>query len=335
MFPTHLPGEDFIYSWYPIGFALAVGLIFGLRGYMKGPQCPSQEKMKGKTVIVTGANSGIGKEVAKDLASRGARVILACRDVEKGQEAVKEITESTRSKNVVFYKLDLASFQSVKDFVTEFKQEENRLDVLINNAGIMCHPQAKTEEGTELHFGVNYLGHFLLTHLLLDELKTSAPSRVINITALAYQLGEINFDDINLEEQEVFKPGTAYSQSKLAMMLFTYKIAKYLEGSNVTVNAVHPGVVKTDAHKYMPFSQNAFLRISLLPVMWMLMKQPLDGAQTVIYAAVAKEEEGVSGKLYADCQLKKFSENVTDEAADKLWDLSLKMTKVQLASEEE
>lgn len=318
-----LPGEDFINSAYPIFIALALGALYGFRSYMRGAQCRSQERLTGKVAIVTGASTGIGLEIARELAKRGAHVILACRDEIKAKAGIDDIKALISDASLEFIKLDLASLQSVRDFVISFSQP--KLDILINNAGIMCHPQERTADGFELHFQVNYLGHFLLTHLLLNKLKASPSSRIINVSAAAYQLGELSdhLDDLQFERRE-YKTGDAYSQSKLAIMLFTHYLAKHLEGSKVTVNAVNPGVVRTNVHRHMPFRKNVVISWSFAPFLWFLMKSSRDGAQTSIHCAVAKEEEGVSGKYYTECKIEEPKPvAVDDETAERLWNISL------------
>lgn len=327
LFPDgKLPGEDFIHSFYPILIAIFLGTLYGIRSYMRGAQCQSRERLAGKIVIVTGGSSGIGLEIARDLAGRGAQVILACRDESRAKAAIDDIKNLAPNSSVQFMKLDLASFQSVRDFVSSFK--ETKLDILINNAGVMCHPEERTADGVELHFQVNYLGHFLLTHLLLDKLKSSPTGgRIINVTASAYKLGELaeHLDDLQFERRE-YKNGDAYVQSKLAVMLFTRKLAKYLEGSKVTVNCVNPGVSRTNIHRHMPFRTNKMVSISFYPFIWFLMKSSRDGAQTAIYCAVAKEEEGVSGKYYSECKVEEPKPvALDDETADHLWDQSLEL----------
>jgi len=322
-FEGKLPGEDFMHSFYPIAIALFFGLIYGIRSYMRGAQSQTQERADGKTAVITGGNTGIGREVARLLAERGARVILGCRDVEKAMVVVEELKTSTGNKNIQVLPLDLASMRSVREFVVLFKQNEARLDILVNNAGVMCHPQAKTEDGMEIHFQTNYLGHFLLTSLLLDLLKAAPDgARIINVTASAYRLGQLDLNDLQYETRE-YKPGAAYAQSKLSVLLMTLYLAKHLEGSKVTVNAVNPGVVRTGIHRHMPFRQNILISLTFAPFVWFLMKTPKDGAQTILQCAIAKEEDGVSGKYYAECKVDKFEEDVGDGVkAEELWQKS-------------
>jgi NAD(P)-dependent dehydrogenase (short-subunit alcohol dehydrogenase family) len=182
----------------------------------------------GKTVIITGANTGIGKETARDLAWRKARVILACRDITKGLKTAAEIIESTGNKDVEVKKLDLATFKSIRKFAKEVNEEEEKISILINNAGYLG-PRKKTTDGLETIFQVNYLGHFLLTDLLLDKIKASSPSRIINVSSAQHTSGKINFDDLQGEKK--YGQFTAYNQSKLAQVMFTKQLANKLQGN--------------------------------------------------------------------------------------------------------
>lgn len=338
MFPAKLPGEDYIYSWYTILIALSVGMVFGFRNYMKGPPCPSREKLTKKVAIVTGANRGIGKEIARDFAERGARVILACRNEEAGKEAAEDIIATSGNKKVSALKLDLASFESIRNFASVINSKRHGLHILVNNAGIMSQPQGETEDGHEMHFGVNYLGHFLLTQLLLPKMKASGGSRILNVTALAYQIAEPDLDDLKFSNRE-YKAGDAYADSKLYILCWTRHMAKLLEripNNKVTVNVYQPGVCNTELYKMMPFYNNTFIRWSFAPLMFILMKGARDGAQTPIYLAVSKEEEGVSGKFYADCRMKEPEELACDEEKSaQLWDISMRLCGLEDANESE
>ena len=216
--------------------------------HFQGGICRSKVRLDSKTMIITGANTGIGKETAIDLAQRGARVIIACRSADRAEAALQDIRCRSGSTNVVYYNLDLASLDSIRRFSQRVLKEEARVDILINNAGIMRCPYWKTEDGYEMQFGVNHLGHFLLTSLLLDRLKEAPAARIVVVSSLGYKRGKINFDDINSEKD--YNPRVAYCQSKLANNLFTVALAKRLKGSNVTVNCLHPGIVWTELGRY-------------------------------------------------------------------------------------
>lgn len=280
--------------------------------------------MRGKTVIVTGANSGIGKALAGELLKLRARVIMACRDLRSAEEAAQDIKKQAGPENgeVVIKHLDLASLRSVRNFCEEVTQEESQVDVLINNAGVYQCPYTKTDEGFEMQLGVNHLGHFLLTHLLLDLLKASAPSRIVVVSSKLYKYGHINFDDLNSENN--YNKAFCYSQSKLANLLFTLELARRLEGTGVTVNALTPGIVRTrlGRHIQIPLLAKPLFYLASL----VFFKSPLEGAQTPLYLACSPEVEGVSGKCFANCKEEELLPKATDEeAAKKLWDISRRM----------
>ena len=211
--------------------------------------CDSKATLNGKTVIITGANTGIGLETAVDMAQRGARVILACRNPEKGRAAVQVVKKRSKNEAVMFAQLDLASLQSVRDFATRILNQEPRIDILINNAGVLMCPYSKTEDGFELQFGVNHLAHFLLTNLLLDRLKEAPSARIINVSSMGHKCGKINFDD--LQSEKSYSKFGAYSQTKLANILFTRSLAQRLKDTKVTAYSLHPGVVRTEIQRHL------------------------------------------------------------------------------------
>ena len=213
-----------------------------------GRSCRSKKRLDGKTAIVTGANTGIGKETAIDLAKRGARVIVACRDVKKGSDAVRDIKEASKSEEVILKKLDLASLASVRQFSEEILQEESHIDLLINNAGVMLCPYSLTEDGFEMQFGTNHLGHFLLTNLLLDRIKESAPSRVVTVSSGAHFYGSLDFDDMMWAHN--YKSVGAYTRSKLANVMFSRELAKRLEGTGVSTYSLNPGIINTELTRH-------------------------------------------------------------------------------------
>uniref|UniRef100_A0A8C4XZJ0 Retinol dehydrogenase 14 n=2 Tax=Durocryptodira TaxID=1579337 RepID=A0A8C4XZJ0_9SAUR len=279
--------------------------------------------MRGKTVIVTGANSGLGRATAAELLRMQARVIMGCRDRGRAEQAAREIRAELGAQaeggELVIRELDLASLRSVRSFCQRVLQEEPRLDVLINNAGIFQCPYMKTEDGFEMQFGVNHLGHFLLTNLLLGLLKSSAPSRIVVVSSKLYKYGEINFEDLNSEIS--YNKSFGYSRSKLANILFTRELARRLEGTGVTVNVLHPGIVRTNLGRYMNIPLLAKPLFNL--VSWAFFKTPLEGAQTSIYLASSAEVEGVSGKYFGDCKEEELLPKAMDDlVARKLWDIS-------------
>ncbi|XP_051801780.1 dehydrogenase/reductase SDR family member 13-like isoform X6 [Acanthochromis polyacanthus] len=303
---------------------LAVGGIFLLRlTVFKLPRCKSAAKLHGKTVIVTGANTGIGKTTAMDLARRGAKVILACRDRRRAEAAIQEIIEKTGNQQVIFMQLDLASLQSVRSFAENFLKSESRLDLLINNAGIIS--DGKTKDGFGIIFGVNHLGPFLLTLLLLDRLKASGPSRVVNVASKAYESGKVDFDFLKTHKELSLGNGnmqliTTYCHSKLCNVLFTYELAKRLQGSNVTCYSLHPGFINTDISRYY----SRWFRLLFTPLVWLLASDAEAGAQTSLHCALEPGIEHLSGHYFDQCSpLTNIDPKARDDATSKkLWELS-------------
>jgi NAD(P)-dependent dehydrogenase (short-subunit alcohol dehydrogenase family) len=237
----------------------------------------------GKTVIVTGANSGIGYEAARALAQKGATVIMACRNLEKSEAAAKQIRGENPLGRVALKRLDLADLSSVKRFAEKFLEEYERLDILINNGGVMATPYQKTADTFELQFGTNHLGHFALTGLLYDLLKKIPGSRVVTVTSYAHFLGWINFGDLNSEK--FYQKWLAYAQSKLANVLFGYELQrrKELNGRNPTSVVAHPGYAATNLQQHSSFF--SFLN----PIMAQSAEM---GALPILYAATCPEIQG-------------------------------------------
>ncbi|CAK6951065.1 retinol dehydrogenase 12-like [Scomber scombrus] len=302
--------------------ATGVGLI-GVKRWVAGGVCHSKARLDGKTVLITGGNTGIGKETAVDLAKRGARVILACRDMDRANKAAEEVRKKSQNDNVIVKKLDLASLQSVRQLAKEILASEERLDVLINNAGVMSCPKWQTEDGFEMQFSVNHLGHFLLTNCLLDLLKKSSPSRIVNVASLAHERGQIYFDDINQDKD--YRPWKSYSQSKLANVLFTRELANRVQGTGVTTYSLHPGVIRTELGRHFWPEMPLWKRVIYTPLLFFI-KSPTEGAQTTIYCAVEESLQEESGLYYSDCAPKTAApQGRDDEAAKKLWHLSASM----------
>ena len=274
--------------------------------------------MKGKVAIVTGANSGIGLETARGLLIQGATVVLACRDLEKGEQARSELVESTGNTNAVVMMLDLANTARTRNFVTKFESQYQRLDVLVHNAGVWPRTRRKTPDGFELTFAVNHLGPFLLTELLRRLLVRSAPARVVVLTSSLHFKAELDLEDPMFKVRK-HHGGVAYAQSKLGNVLFTHALARRLEGTRVTVNAVHPGVVVTALNREAP----AHVQVPRGAL------APHEGAQGSLHLATAPELERVSGKYFEGTLQKEPSPASLDVAVqEKLWALSRVLLKL-------
>ena len=273
--------------------------------------------MDGKVAIVTGSNSGIGRETARGLAAEGATVVIACRDVQKGEEARADVAGTTHAGDrVKVMALDLASFKSIRAFVAEFKQKFPALHVLVNNAGISPNERKTTEDGLEVTFGVNHVGPHLLTSELVPLLKASAPSRVVFLSSSVQKGAKLDLDD-PMYEKRSFSWLTAYSASKLANVGDTFSWAEKLKGTGVTVNAVHPGVVSTQLAR---------------DVWWLkimakfFFTTPAKGAKSSLFAATDPSLKDVTGKYFEGKSEKPVNPMANDPAArEKLWSLTEKL----------
>jgi len=271
--------------------------------------------MKGKTVLITGANQGIGKASAIALAKMGAKLILVCRNEEKARAAMKDIP----SDDVALIVGDMSSQADIRRVASEVKAKYDKLDVLLNNAGVLVTSRRTTVDGIEETFAINHLGYFLLTDQLLDLLKSSAPSRIVNVASEAHRSAKMHWDDLQLEKGwGQFK---AYGQSKLCNILFTRELARRLEGTKVTANCLHPGVVASGFGQTYGGFMSAVIKIGHL-----FMIDTEEGAKTQVYLASSPEVEGVSGKYFDKCKPKTPNrEAQDDEAAKRLWAISEEM----------
>ena len=258
-------------------------------------------EMKGKICIVTGSNSGIGKETALALAKMGATVVMVVRSQERGEKAQREIIRQTGNNSVDLMICDISSMNSIRRFAKEFKNKYKRLDVLVNNAGAMFNKREVTPEGFERTLAINYLGPFLLTHELLDLLKSSAPSRVINVSSGLAKNGTVDLDDLQSEKN--YRGTKAYSQvrapvyanTKLMVMLFTYELAERLKGTGVTANVLMPGFVATNLGKNSGSLSSSLMFKMVRP----MQVSPRKGAETSVYLASSSEVTNVTGKCFA------------------------------------
>ncbi|KAG7475370.1 hypothetical protein JOB18_029974 [Solea senegalensis] len=258
------------------------------------------------------------------MARRGARVVMACRDLTRAEQAADEIRRTTGNGNVVIRHLDLASLYSVRHFAKDFLDSEDRLDVLINNAGVMMCPKWLTEDGFETQMAVNHLGHFLLTNLLLPKLKSSAPSRVVNVSSIAHKGGHIDFDDMFFSRRP-YSPLESYRQSKLANVLFSRELARRLTGSGVSSFCLHPGVIRTELARHVQGWFPLMGVLLSLPSL-LLMKTPSQGCQTTVYCTVTPGLDQRSGSYFSDCAEKEVAEEGQDNAvARRLWEESARL----------
>ena len=276
--------------------------------------------MKGKVVIVTGSNSGIGRETALALAERGATVVTVVRNREMGQQACDSIVAGTGNDSVDMMLCDLSSMSTIRKFAEEFKGKYDRLDVLINNAGAVFSKRQVTSEGFEHTLAVNYLAPFLLTHELLPLLKKSAPSRVINLSSGLATRSKLNLDD--LQSESGYKSRKVYGSAKLMIEMFTYEMARRLEGAGVSVNAVRPGFVATNLGR----SSGSLSSRIIFGMMKPFQLSPKEGAETSVYVASSSEVEGVTGKCFRKCEVTTTSEISYDIEKQKLlWDKTVEL----------
>jgi len=280
--------------------------------------------MNGKRVVITGGNTGIGKEAAVGVASAGAQVVITARNEERGRAARQEIADRSGSSSVEVMPLDLASFRSIRSFAADFLGRFDQLDVLVNNAGLIHRRRTETEDGFETTFGVNHLGHFLLTDLLLDRLRASAPARVVVVSSDAHKGARQGLDFDDLQSERRYRWGKAYSKSKLANIYFARELARRLDGSGVTANALHPGFVRSEFGRGGDLGPVYGFGIRYVAGPFAI--SPEKGARTSIYLASSPEVEGATGGYYYRCQAKKPSQQAQDEdAARRLWGASEKL----------
>ena len=278
-----------------------------------------ETSLKEKTVLVTGGTNGLGLVTARELARMGAQVTILSRNAEKCA-AVAEALKGETGNPVEFIAADLSTLAGIRQSAATFKQRHTHLHVLVNNAGAMFTRRQLTSDGFEMTFALNHLNYFLLTNLLLDILKASAPARIVNVSSGAHLRASLDFD--NLQGEKHFAAMQAYGQSKLANVLFTYELARRLEGTGVTVNALHPGFIATGFARNNGVFYNFGMKL-ISP----FIRKPDQGAQTSIYLASSPEVEGVSGKYFFDCKAVDSSPSSHDQAlAEKLWQVSLELT---------
>lgn len=314
-----------VFLWHYLFYGLSVFdllcsclLVIGIRRYLAGGLCNSKKRLANQTVVITGANAGIGKETAKCLISRGARVILACRSLQRAESARREIARMGGNPEV--RQLDLASLKSIRKFAEDIKRDNIKIHILINNAGLMC-PYAETEDGFEVQMGTNHLGHFLLTNLLLPQMKHGEPARIINISSLAHLAGEIDVNNL-MAKKESYDMGQVYANTKLANVLFTRHLAEILKGTNIQVFALHPGAVHSEFPRHMV---NQLVSDYILSIFH---KTGNEGAQTTIYCATEAKQH--PDMYFSDCTVGWVLPEAKDgDLAEKLWRKSAQLVNLK------
>jgi len=282
--------------------------------------------MIGKICLITGANAGIGYAISLGLAKMGATVVMVCRNESRGETAMAELKEKSGNSSISLFIADLSVQNSIRQLVTDFNSKFERLDILINNAGVITQTRILTEDGLETQFALNHLAPFLLTELLLDSLKKSDSARIINISSNAHQSANINFDD--LQSEQTYQPKEVYQRTKLCNILFTYELARQLQGTSLTANCVHPGVIRTKLLQAYNGKKGGFNFIGKL-----LYNKPEKGAETALYLASSSEVEGINGKYYNNKKIvtsSKYSNDLT--VAKELWQVSKTLTRKNVLS---
>ena len=274
--------------------------------------------MIGRVCAITGASSGLGFETALELARRGATVAMLCRSSERGEAARERIVQRSANADVHVVRCDHADLESVRAAAADLQRRFDALHVLVNNAGLMLSQHEITIDGVEHTFQVNHLSAFLLTALLRERLQRSAPSRIVTVSSLAHTGARLEFSD--LQGEHAYSGWNAYARSKLANVLFTYELARQLEGSGVTANALHPGLVRSGFGRNNGFAMRALMTAVQLPPLAVSVRR---GARTQIYLASSPEVEGSSGRYFAGCRERRSSKLSYDvESQRRLWEAS-------------
>lgn len=296
--------------------------------------------LTGKTVIVTGANSGLGYEVTLALAAKGAQVVMACRSVDKGEQAAALVRKQSPNAALSVKELDLASLASVRRFAEAFQQQYTTLDILCNNAGLMAIPRRTTVDGFEMQFGTNHLGHFALTGLLLTPLLQTPGARVVTVSSGLHERGTINFADLMGEQS--YEKWTAYRQSKLANLLFAYELQRKFVAAGVDAKSIgaHPGYSATNLQGVGPAMEGSWgARIGMMLANRLLAQSAANGALPLLYAAVAPDVNGCDyigptgfqGMRGAPGKVRSNTESYDPAVAAKLWSVSVELTGVTYA----
>jgi NAD(P)-dependent dehydrogenase (short-subunit alcohol dehydrogenase family) len=308
---------------YAAAIAALLVAYFIFRRWIQGRDSPDQTtRLDGKTVVITGCNTGLGFETAVELAARGAHLIMACRDQNRAEAAAATLRQRVPSADVRVMSLDLCSFASVRAFASLFMQTEKRLDVLLCNAGAMMFERKMTGDNLETSFQANHFSHFLLVSLLMPMLRRAPHARIINVSSLMHaQVKTISFDDLSHEKN--FRGFEVYGETKLANVLFTFELARRLKGTNITANCLHPGTVVSD----IPRNMHKVIYLLYPLYAQLFCKSTIKGAQTSIWAAVDPKFDTTSGVYLDDCAIVPSSKASKDEGlAKKLWEVSEQIT---------
>ena len=275
------------------------------------------DNLDGKVAIVTGANSGMGMATVEALSDKGATVIMLCRSEERGKEAIFKLTEN-KERNLDLILCDLGDYESIRNFAKAVKEKYDHIDILVNNAGFISLDRQETKEGLERQFGINHIGHFLLTKELLELMGKG--SRIVNVASGAHKTGKIHFDDINLTKG--FNVIKAYSQSKLANVLFTRELARRVADRGITVNCCHPGAVATN----IGIDRDTGFGKTITGLLKPFFQTPMEGARTAIFLASDKSVENITGGYFYKCKIAKSSKrSKSKKLAKKLFELSEKL----------
>jgi len=321
----------YIYVGGPIGAVLAGRWLYKKLN-INVPVYDVPVDLKKKVFIITGANTGIGKATVQALAPTGARVIMACKDLKNCKILRRQIAIDSKNRQVVCRECDLSSFESIKSFAAKIIKEEPRIDVLINNAGLkFLKPRRTTRDSIEKQFGVNFLGHYLLTMLLKEKLEESAPARVVNVIGNAYTKGDIDFMDLNADLK--YKPDKAYYQSKFAMALSTQEMSKEFDSQKVCVNGVDPGYTNTDIERHT----EPFIRFFRNCFYWISRREPRQGAYPVLYTALSLDLHELTGKyISSKLTVGDFDQKCSSDPTlrRKIWLTARTWTHIENAKEE-
>jgi NAD(P)-dependent dehydrogenase (short-subunit alcohol dehydrogenase family) len=291
------------------------------RAVPRAPALAGGDDAMNQICLITGSTRGIGREIALGLAQRGARVVLVGRDEQRGRAVAEELRAESANREIEFLAADLSSQQSIRELATEYRRRHRRLDVLINNAGALYPRRQITVDGLERTLALNHLAYFLLTEQLLDLIKASAPARIINVASAAHARAHVDFQD--LQSANHYGGLAAYRISKLENLYFTYELARRLQGTGVTVNAMHPGTVSTG----LGMGEWGWFKVAKTLLRPFLFGDPRDAAKTAIYLATSPEVEGVTGAYFVDSHPERSSDSSYDRAAQaRLWYASQQLT---------